>query len=71
MKKIWKKPNLVVLIRSRPEESVLDHCKIGTSGFGVGAHANVTGCHDGSCDSNCGDAASWNCLATCYGHETT
>lgn len=29
MKRKWKRPELVVLVRSRPEESVLDHCKIG------------------------------------------
>ena len=29
MKKDWKKPELVVLVRSRPEESVLAHCKTG------------------------------------------
>jgi hypothetical protein len=63
MKKIWKKPNLVVLIRSRPEESVLDHCKIGSSGFGVGAGANVGGCHSENPDTSCG--------GVCYGHEST
>ena len=31
MKKIWKKPELVVLVRNRPEESVLTHCKAGVS----------------------------------------
>jgi len=27
MKKVWNKPELVVLFRGRPEESVLQHCK--------------------------------------------
>jgi hypothetical protein len=29
MKKIWEKPELVVLARSRPEENVLGFCKTG------------------------------------------
>jgi hypothetical protein len=32
MKKVWEKPRLTVLVRSRPEEAVLNGCKIG--GFG-------------------------------------
>lgn len=32
MKKIWKKPKLVVLYRGKPEESVLQACKTGTPG---------------------------------------
>jgi hypothetical protein len=27
MKKVWNKPELVVLYRGKPEESVLTHCK--------------------------------------------
>ena len=27
MKKVWEKPKLVALVRSKPEESVLDVCK--------------------------------------------
>ena len=27
MKKVWEKPELVVLYRGKPEESVLLHCK--------------------------------------------
>jgi len=27
MKKIWEKPNLIILVRSRPEEAVLEGCK--------------------------------------------
>jgi hypothetical protein len=27
MKKVWNKPELVVLFRGKPEESVLCHCK--------------------------------------------
>jgi len=28
VKKLWEKPELVVLVRARPEESVLQACKI-------------------------------------------
>jgi hypothetical protein len=34
MKKRWKKPQLIVLIRGRPEESVLFFCKLVWSGSG-------------------------------------
>jgi hypothetical protein len=63
MKKIWKKPNLVVLIRSRPEESVLDHCKYGFSEQGGGANSNVNGCH--------AIKESGGCIGVCMGQETT
>jgi len=52
MKKIWKKPNLIVLIRSRPEENVLQHCKYGWSGLS-GASAYVGGCHAGNEGEQC------------------
>ena len=33
MKKIWEKPKLIILVRGRPEESVLAGCKTtGTAG---------------------------------------
>ena len=32
MKKRWVKPQLVVLVRGKPEESVLGICKTGTAG---------------------------------------
>ncbi len=39
MKKSWEKPELVVLVRSRPEESVLAFCKTGgASGSPVSTH---------------------------------
>jgi hypothetical protein len=41
MKKIWKKPELVVLVRSRPEESVLEHCKSGATAGPYTEHASV------------------------------
>jgi len=27
-KKVWEKPRLIVLFRGRPEESILDKCRI-------------------------------------------
>lgn len=30
-KKVWEKPKLIILIRSRPEESVLTACKTSTA----------------------------------------
>lgn len=45
MKKMWQKPELVVLYRGKPEESVLTHCK----------HANnppvSPDAHQGDCNS--------------------
>ncbi len=36
MKKVWQKPELVVLVRGKPEESVLAACKGGTvTGAGI------------------------------------
>ena len=40
MKK-WEKPQLIVLVRSRPEESVLETCK---TGFESGPGAGFAGC---------------------------
>jgi hypothetical protein len=38
MKKAWEKPQLIVLVRSTPEEAVLTGCKnANVSGPGVGA----------------------------------
>jgi hypothetical protein len=34
MKKIWKRPKLIVLYRGRPEEMVLVACKLATRSFG-------------------------------------
>ena len=45
----WHKPELVVLVRSNPEESVLNACK-GTSG--VTPTAGIHVCHVHSCQAN-------------------
>jgi hypothetical protein len=42
--KDWEKPRLIVLVRSKPEELVLDSCK--AEGVGeAGPSETVTGCH--------------------------
>lgn len=33
MKKQWKKPKLIVLVRGKAEENVLNGCKTGVSGM--------------------------------------
>ncbi len=46
MKKTWQKPRLIVLVRSRPQEAILDICK----GYQVGAvpMSGYDGCGTGS-----------------------
>lgn len=42
MKKVWEKPKLIVLIRGKPEESVLFFCKI--VGYAEGPEGIFTNC---------------------------
>lgn len=42
-KKIWKKPELVVLLRNRPEEDVLVQCKTERAGNTPGTSAQMCG----------------------------
>ena len=49
-KKIWEKPQLIVLCRGRSEEKVLDHCKGNGDG---GPVYGYTGCQQPS-GSTCG-----------------
>jgi hypothetical protein len=54
-KKQWTKPELIVLVRSKPEEAVLSACK---RAGGSGADVVQVGCVDqlmGTCFSNCSD----------------
>lgn len=44
MKKKWKKPELIVLVRSRPEESVLAICKTGGETIPPHEAAVLQGC---------------------------
>ena len=54
--KVWKKPELVVLYRGKPEESVLTHCKhannppVSPAALQGDCNDSVTSC--GACQSN-------------------
>ena len=41
----WEPPKLIVLVRSNPEEAVLDGCKMLDEGS-VSPAETVTGCHE-------------------------
>lgn len=57
-KKTWKTPQLVILARGTPEESVLTHCKrIGDMGAGNPTNDSQTGCDAGK-NNNCGNCQS-------------
>ncbi len=45
-KKSWVEPELIVLVRSKPEEAVLTACKISS---GDGQSTNNNGCYESSC----------------------
>ena len=48
MKKVWEKPKLVVLVRSRPEETILQVCKVsGSEPTGPGITATACTQSDG------------------------
>ena len=49
MKKDWKKPQLQILTRSKPEEAVLNACKQEIGGA-VGAGFGYGACGTGGCD---------------------
>jgi hypothetical protein len=51
-KKEWKTPELIVLVRSKPEEAVLTACKAMADGSGSNTLAG--GCAQGTqCDPDC------------------
>ena len=57
-KKAWQKPELIVLVRSRPEEMVLEVCKVQSGWVGGGPGDDNSLC-DFGCAAWCsGDAAS-------------
>ena len=50
----WTKPQLIVLTRGTPEESVLEHCKrIGDMHEGTPTNESQVGCDKGA-NENCG-----------------
>jgi len=57
MKKIWKRPQLQVLTRTKPEEAVLAACKTVSSGGG-GVKAANDGCWQSGCGASCPFTAS-------------
>ena len=52
----WQPPALIVLARSRPEETVLHPCKSSITGAGIGAEQSVDKCRStyggGICNDN-------------------
>ena len=54
-KKQWQKPELIVLVRSKPEEAVLQGCKEYNLD-GAGTHASI-------CYYNEPDSCDWECYA--------
>jgi hypothetical protein len=51
-KKVWEKPQLVILVRSQPEEAVLACCK--TSFLPTGPSDMNAGCYqDAGCSTGC------------------
>lgn len=56
----WTNPALVVLVRNRPEESVLDFCKSREASVGTSDQSMHYGCHQNS-----------GCWADCYDVFTT
>lgn len=51
-KKVWSKPQLIVLVRNHPEEAVLEHCKQSSVGFHGPGDSVHQGCAD-YIDTNC------------------
>ena len=49
MKRKWKRPELVVLIKGRPEENVLFHCKAGEHKLGPNSTAGYCKEPEGAC----------------------
>ena len=57
-KKLWTRPQLIVLARGTPEEAVLTHCKrIGDMSTTVPQTHAQEGCDRGA-DNNCGNCKS-------------
>ena len=52
-RKAWSRPELVVLVRSGPEEAVLESCKSEATGTWEGHDAVFNGCHIDFCAFNC------------------
>ena len=44
-KKVWKRPEMTVLVRSKPEEAVLIACKAGTFTTSIDPNTSFSGCY--------------------------
>lgn len=55
MKEKWERPELIILMRGRPEEAVLVFCKNSTSTADF-SPSNV-GCYEFDCSTSCQDTA--------------
>jgi hypothetical protein len=55
LKKKWLKPELVVLVRSRSEETILLGCKLEATGVGADVENNA-----------CLESPVWPCTHSCY-----
>ena len=56
-RRAWSRPELIVIVRSGPEEAVLGGCKYADS-YGLGANNNFKMCLSNltSCDQPCAEA---------------
>ncbi len=45
-KKVWNQPKMIVLVRSNPEEAVLEHCKQSALTYSGPGDAERQGCSD-------------------------
>ncbi|MEI6452749.1 MAG: hypothetical protein WCP98_22750 [Actinomycetes bacterium] len=52
-RRTWSKPELIVLVRSGPEEAVLESCKSEATGTWAGHDLFFNGCHIVVCGTNC------------------
>ena len=54
-RRAWSKPELIVLVRSGPEEAVLGACKLATAGSGLREYAGGCWRNDRPCTTDCSD----------------
>lgn len=57
-KKEWVTPELIVLVRSKPEEAVLLSCKMNVVGI-TGMNSTNVNCFYRRSNTNCSTACSW------------
>jgi len=57
-KKLWTKPTLIVLVRSEPEEAILNNCKGSSHSGPLAEDGNCVGDANGRCNACSAVAAS-------------